>query len=113
MFPGLEKVAGCFCFSLKDKMPANENNDIVQVNNYFTMLNIKNSAIGSILLLPFFLSSAEARYPKASKTSDKIDTFCIKRVVDKITLNGLLDEKVWMEATASKDFVRDFHLILH
>ena len=78
------------------------------------MLNIKNSAMGCIiLLLPFLLSSAEARYPKASITSGSTDTFCIKRQVDKITLNGLLDEKVWMEATAGKDFIRDFHLVLH
>ena len=69
--------------------------------------------MGCILLLPFFLSSAEAKYLKASKASGSTDTFCIEREVDKITLNGLLDEKVWMEATAGKDFLRDFHLILH
>ena len=78
------------------------------------MLNIKNSAMSCIiLLLPFLLSSAEVRYPKASITSGSTDTFCIKRPVDKITLNGLLDEKVWLEATVHKDFIGDFHLILH
>ena len=77
------------------------------------MPNIKNSAIGCILLLPFFLSSAEAKYLKTANASGSTEPFCIEREVDKITLNGLLDEKVWMEATASKDFIRDFHLILH
>jgi hypothetical protein len=78
------------------------------------MLHVKNSAIGCILLLmPFMLSSGEVRYPKGLITSESTDTFCIRREVDKITLNGLLDEKVWMEATTNKDLIWDFHLVLH
>jgi len=63
-------------------------------------------------MLPFFLSS-EARYSKASVTPGSSEPFCIKRAVDKITLKGLPDEKVWMEATLRNNFIRDFHLVLH
>ena len=79
------------------------------------MLNIKNSALGCImLLLTFFFSSSEARYPKDPITPDCTgNTFCIKKAIDKITPDSSLDEKAWQEAIVGEDLILHFHPILH